>query len=192
MQYAASRWRFNEGRLRSRADKAVTFPPWWARPSSSWGAEINEYGASSQKQMGLIYLIGLFYWDANFVVLNSLLERSLELSQHKKSQCYPLFLMRACSEVMAGAIYPSLGLAIWYDLANNSLKRRAGFLYFSFQHEEIYRYFNQKKKAHTSILIKGSLYYEDFWAIRVLHTKIFPLFIKCWCLALWLAMSALF
>lgn len=156
MQYAASRWRFNEGRLRSRADKAVTFPPWWARPSSSWGAEINESGASSQKQMGLIYLVGLFYWDANFVVLNSLLERSLELSQHKKSR-YPLFLMRVCSKVTAGAIYPSLGLAIWYDLANNSLKRRAGFLYFSFQHEEIYRYFNQKKKSLYLYINKGEL-----------------------------------
>lgn len=42
----------------------------------------------------------------------------------------------------------------------------------------------KRKKAYTSILIKGSWYYEDFWAIRVLHTKIFLLFIKCWCLAL--------
>lgn len=93
----AARWKFNERRLRTKADKAVTFPLWRARPSPSCGAESNENIVSSQKKMGIIYIIGLFYWDANCIALNSLLKRRLELSQHKGSLNYPQFLMRARS-----------------------------------------------------------------------------------------------
>lgn len=128
-KYVVSRWKFNERRLRSQADKAVTFPLWWARGSLSWGAEINEHVGSSQKQMGIIYIIRLFYWDANFTVLSSLLKRSLELSQHKESLNYLQFLLQACSRVRAGAIYLSVGLAIWCDLANNWLMQSTDCLY---------------------------------------------------------------
>lgn len=54
----------------------------------------------------------LFYQDANFIVLNSLLKRSPELSQHEEPLNYLLFLMQAHFEVMAGAIYPSLRLLV--------------------------------------------------------------------------------
>lgn len=54
----------------------------------------------------------LFYQDANFIVLNSLLERSLGLSQHEEPLNYLLFLTQAHFEVVAGAIYPSLRLSV--------------------------------------------------------------------------------
>jgi len=67
---------------------------------------------SSQKQMGIIYIIGLFYWDANFIALNSLLKRRLKLNQHKELLNYPQSPMQARSRVRAGAIYLSVGSAI--------------------------------------------------------------------------------